>query len=218
MAREQCIDPRDTVRSGYDTIADEYLARVSGSRSGDGVRTQVEALVAELTSRLPEGGDALDLGCGAGVPFTQLLSRHFRVTGVDFSSRQLELARQNVSGAKFLHADMTKLELPSDSFDVVTAFFSMIHVPRDGHEQLMLNIASWLRPGGLFLASFGKRGAAEYWEEDWLGAPMFWSYHDPGHAQELAENAGLKVDRAWVETIEEGIDGPETFFWLLASK
>lgn len=93
------LDPRDVVRAGYDVIADEFLALVGASRSDAEVRGRVGALIAELRERLPENGDVLDLGCGAGEPYMRMLSQHFNVTGVDFSSRQLELAAQNAPHA-----------------------------------------------------------------------------------------------------------------------
>lgn len=117
-----------------------------------------------------------------------------------------------------IQADLTEIEFPACSFDAVTAFTSLMHVPRDYHGQILRNIAVWLRPGGLFLASLGTRGAAEQWEDDWLGAPMFWSHHEPDHLLELVGSAGLNVERDWYETLEDGIDGPEAFYWVLASR
>jgi hypothetical protein len=45
------------------------------------------------------------------------------------ASNQLELARQNVRNARFIKADMTTIALPPDSFEAVTAFYSIGHVP-----------------------------------------------------------------------------------------
>ena len=68
------------------------------------------------------------------------------------------------------------------------------------------------------VAALGKRGEEEDWDDDWLGARMFWSYQEPSVAKEQIRSAGLKVERARHETVEGGIDGPETFFWVIASK
>jgi cyclopropane fatty-acyl-phospholipid synthase-like methyltransferase len=38
----------------------------------------------------------LELGCGAGVPDTQRLASHFRVTGIDISAEQVRRARTAV--------------------------------------------------------------------------------------------------------------------------
>jgi hypothetical protein len=86
---------------------------------------------------------------------------------------------------------MTTLDLPSASFDAVTAFYSIAHVSRGQHGPLFRRIATWLRPGGLFLASLGC-GGNDGTVEDWLGTPMFFSTHDTTNRSLLAE-AGLTI-------------------------
>ena len=124
----------------------------------------------------------------------------------------------NVPQATFVESDLTDFEFPASSLAVVTAFFSIIHVPREQHVDVFRSVGRWLQPGGVFLASLGKRGAAEDWDDNWLGAPMFWSYEDPEQATTHVVEAGLVIENASLETIEDGIDGPETFFWVLATK
>lgn len=211
-------NPHDAVRAAYDVIAENYLRRVAVAREAVGVRVGIDSLINELRQRVAPGGKVIDLGCGAGLPFTASLAEHFDVTGVDFSERQLEFARKQVPGASFVQADMSEVHFPTGEFDAVTAFFSIIHVHRDLHQSLFNNIANWLKPNGVFIASLGKRGQAEDWNENWLGARMFWSYQEPETALEQISSAGMRIDRSWHETVEEGIDGPETFFWVIASK
>ena len=212
-------DNHEIVRAGYDLIANEYFERMAGRRSRSEVLAQAARHIAAVKERVPRGGNIIDLGCGAGVPFTCALADDFDVTGVDFSERQLELARRLVPQATFIQSDMTEVEFPDASVDAVTAFFSIIHVRRELHAQLFGNIARWLRLGGVFLASLGTKDRAEDWEEGWLGAPrMFWSYHTSEEALKQITDAGLEVQRAETETVEDGIDGPETFFWVLARK
>ena len=208
----------DEVRLAYDVIADEYLERVARSRSTAELRLQISRYIDVLRTRVVDGGKVVDLGCGAGLPFTVMLAESFDVTGVDFSSRQIELARANVPGAAFLKEDMTEVSFPAGSLDAVTAFFSIIHVHRDLHARLFQDIADWLKPGGLFIAALGKRGEEADWDEDWLGARMFWSYHEPEVALTQISQTGMRVDQSRLETVDSGIDGPETFFWVVASK
>lgn len=212
------MHPHEDVRAAYDVIADEYLRRITKAGNTSQLKTQIASYIEELRSRIPDGGQVVDLGCGAGLPITIALDESFDVTGVDFSSRQIALARQNVPGAAFIEADMSKVEFPAGSLDGVTAFFSIIHVHRDLHAELFKNISKWLKPGGVFVAALGKRGAEEQWEDEWLGARMFWSFHDPETAQKQITNAGLRVERARFETVEDGVDGSETFFWIIAVK
>ncbi|MBR0715914.1 class I SAM-dependent methyltransferase [Bradyrhizobium liaoningense] len=82
--------------------------------------------------------------------------------GVDASLGQIVRARRNVPEANFVHADMTSIQLPTGSFDAISAFCSMTHVSGNEHAALIRRIASWLRPDGIFVASFGSA------EGDWL--------------------------------------------------
>jgi len=87
MRQPASSDPRkQLVESGYDRIAERYLAWAGGI--DDPGRARMLDLLLE---RLPPGGDVLDLGCGAGVPSTVRLAECHRVTGVDISQEQLRL-------------------------------------------------------------------------------------------------------------------------------
>jgi trans-aconitate methyltransferase len=65
-----------------------------------------------------------------GVPSTALLAERFDVTGVDISRAQLEIARINVPKANFIEADLASVDFPDGNFNAVTAFYSLIHLPR----------------------------------------------------------------------------------------
>ena len=115
------------------------------------------AWLARALELIPAGSDVLDLGCGAGVPMTRALAAGRRVTGVDLSARQIELARADVPDATFLQADMTALDLPAASLDAVVAFYSLTHVPRADLPALLDAIHRWLRPGGVLVATMGAQ-------------------------------------------------------------
>jgi SAM-dependent methyltransferase len=212
MQAARDVDPKQVVEQGYDRIAERYLRWAEADASG--LRERYAAL---LLQELPSGASVLELGCGAGVPATRILARRFEVTGVDLSARQIALARQHVPRARFLQADMAGLDLPPDSYDGVAAFYALFHLPRERQPQLLVNIASWLRPGGLLVATMGVHADEGGVDEDWLGAPMYWSSYDRETNLRLVREAGLKVVRACEETIEE--HGEQvTFLWIVARK
>jgi len=206
------VDPKQIVTEGYDRIAEQYCAWASQAR-----REERAKYTSVLLEQLPEGAAVLELGCGAGLPTTRQLAQRFTVTGVDISARQLALARHNVPTAAFLHADMTQLDLAPMSFDAVVAFYSLMHVPRHEHPELLRKITSWLRAGGMFVATLWPHGNEATFAEDWLGAPMYWSGFDSTTSTRLVEEAGLHLLRAEEETMEEfGV--PITFLWVIAAK
>lgn len=204
--------PKAVVERGYDVIAERYAAWSLGIQ--DEAR---ERHIDLLLARVPAGAPLLELGCGGGGPTTQRLARHCALTGVDISARQIALARRNVPAATFMHGDMTALDFPPASFAAVAAFYTLTHVPRDEQGALLARIARWLRPGGLFVATLGASSTPGAIEDDWLGAPMYFSHFDSATNQRLVEAAGLRIERAREETIlEEG--KPTTFLWVVAEK
>ena len=204
-------DPKAIIESGYDAMAEQYLA-VFGENVPDDPRVR---FVSELAGRLSDGARVLELGCGAGVPATALLAQRFDVLGVDISAGQLALAAQRVPSAAFLKADMTSLELPDASFDAVTAFYSFNHIPRAEQQPLLAKIARWLRPGGFLLASFGRSGSADD-VEPWLGVPMFFASHDSVTNTRHLSEAGFTVIVDEIVETETPL-GREIWQWVLSS-
>lgn len=205
-------DPKRIVADGYDVIAQRYLAWSARDPSPQRMR-----YLALLNDLLAPGAAVLELGCGAGVPVTQALARKCRVTGVDISTAQIALARQHVPNATFIHSDMTALDFPAHSFDAVVGFYTLTHVPRDEHGALLARIYSWLRPGCLFFATMGAGDAPGGVEQDWLGAPMYWSHFGAETNRALVRQAGFMLDSA--EVVAEDEDGQQVqFLWVIAHK
>jgi SAM-dependent methyltransferase len=205
-------DPRKTVvAQGYDTLGEGYLAWASSF-----VDDARHRFLNEFSARLAPGVPVLDLGCGPGLPATQILASRFDVTGVDISEVQLDAARRNVPEASFLQADFAEIDFPPGSFEGVTAFYCISHVPRSEHRPLFDRIGRWLLPGGLFLATLGS-GDDPGWSGQWLDVPMFFSSHDAEANRRLlaAANFELLVDEI-IDTPEPA--GPVPFLWVLAQR
>jgi SAM-dependent methyltransferase len=208
------MDPKDIVRQGYDRIGAEYERWAA--KAIDPAR---ERYLMVLLESLPKGAAILDLGCGSGTLLTRRLSERFRVTGVELSSRMVELARRNVPGAAFIRADMASVEFPPERFDGACAFYSLTHLPLGELPALLRRVATWLKPGGLFVASMSSGEDPGSVEEDWMveGVPMYFAGYAEGKNVELIEDAGLRIVSARPEVIREK-DGPVTFLWIVARK
>ena len=205
--------PKDIVKRGYDRIGAEYERWSEGAT--DHAR---EHYTRVLLDGLPEGAAVLDLGSGSGELLTRQLAGRFRVTGVELSSRMVELARRNVPNATYVRDDMASVEFAPGSFDGVCAFYSLTHLPPEELPALLRKVSDWLRPGGLFVASMGTAADPGSVEADWVaGVPMYFAGHSAEKNEELVEEAGLRVASARVESInEEG--GEITFLWIVARK
>jgi SAM-dependent methyltransferase len=204
------MDPKRIVADGYDRMAERYL--VWSDLRPSATRLRYLDTANEL---IPVGSDVLELGCGAGIPMTAALAKGRTITGIDISATQLEMARRNVPSATFLQADMTTLAFEPASFDAVVAFYSLTHVPRDEIAELLGRIRSWLRPGGVFIASLGADDDPGTVEQDWLGVDMYFSQFGPKANRRLVEAAGLVIERAEV-AVEPEDRHDARFLWVIA--
>jgi ubiquinone/menaquinone biosynthesis C-methylase UbiE len=199
-----------TVQAGYDTLGPRFGAwgeRIKGD--------PWERFLEELVARVPNGGRVLDLGCGNGAKIARLAGR-FELVAVDLSEEQLRLAGTQVPEATFVHADFGELELPAEAFDAITALYSIMHLPREGHRALFGRIMRWLKPGGLFLASLSHVGGDD-WTGEWLGVEMFFSGFDAETNRRLVREAGLELlmdELVWMREPQ----GDVAFLWVLARK
>jgi SAM-dependent methyltransferase len=207
-------DPKRMIAASYDQLAPAYQHWTDLNPSSPRMR-----YLARLIGMLPPSVTILDVGCGNGIPVTQALATQHRVTGVDLSAQQLILARQNAPTATFLQADVMTLDVPPATFDVVVAFYTLLHVPRQEQAQLLQQIYSWLRPNGLLLATMGAIDLADRTFDNWLdlGQPMFFSHFDADTNRRLIRACGYTVLDD--EIVPENDRGSEVeFLWITARK
>jgi len=203
------MDFRKTVKDGYNAIADRYLAE--RRRDSEDIH-----LLNEFTSRLPANANILDAGCGAGIPITRILSERFRVTGVDFSEAQIELAKKHVPNAAFICRDMTRLDFPENTFDGICSYYAIIHIPREDHQSLLANFHRMLKPGGFVLLCLGTEHLIDDVNDNYLGTRMYWSHYDTETYLKILNDCSFSI--IWSRNVaDETCEGGEHLF-VLAKK
>lgn len=145
----------EQARRCWDESADDWDHFVESGL--DYYRTELHgpALLAEC---LPvDGLDTLDLGCGQGWFSRQLAERGARVTGIDWSEKQIEHARRHEAeaprGIRYEVLDATHLDrrFAAGSFDVITACMSIMDMTEPG--KVLAAARGVLRPGGRIVMS-----------------------------------------------------------------
>jgi SAM-dependent methyltransferase len=179
-----------TTRSSYDTVAAEYAGLFQ------------EELVAKVMDRTALSGFAelvgtgrvADLGCGPGRVTAYLAGKGVDVFGIDLSPGMLEQARRLHPHLDFQVGTMTNLELPDESLDGISAWYSIIHVPDEHLPAVFAEFHRVLRPGGHVVLAFqvgdetGERTEA-------FGHEIALRYHrrPPQRVAGLLADAGLPV-------------------------
>lgn len=200
----------DSLASLYDQLADTYAA---GRH-----RFDTTPILERLAQRLPTGAWLLDVGCGAGEPTAcYFLNQGCAVVGIDLSERMLTLARQRAPEADFRRMDMRQLDFPAESFDAITAVYSVFHLPRADHQALFAGFARVLQPGGVLLLTLATReysGHDEFdGEVEFLGRRLPYSHDRPEAALNKLRAAGFAILDDRLLAI-----GGETFYWVIAGK
>jgi SAM-dependent methyltransferase len=100
------------------------------------------------------------------------------------------------------------------SFDAISAFYAITHIPRAAHAALLRRIAGWLKPGGVFVASLGAEDLSD-WRGEWLGAEMFFSHYDDETNERLVREAGFTLEKAEI-VVQDNEDA--RFLWVIARR
>ena len=100
---------------------------------------------------LEKGVSFLDCGCGPGHLCHRASMSGAEVVGCDYSHEMVKLASEAYPGLRFEHQDVENLTYTSQSFDVVTLNYLLLHLENQG--RALLEAARVLKPGGRLLFS-----------------------------------------------------------------
>ena len=104
-----------------------------------------------LSSIIPPRVNILDLGCGPGLYAKRLSDMGYRVTGMDFSRRSIEYAKNHDSKTEYIYKNYLEIDY-TDSFDAVLLIYcDFAALTPDERHTLLQRVYQALRPGGLFI-------------------------------------------------------------------
>jgi len=203
------MDFKDIVKNGYNQTAKEYL----DARTIDSEDVCVLADFVELLSPNTIG---LDAGCGAGIPITRKLAEEFDVTGVEFSERQIELAKQNVPNAKFFCADLTDRHFPENYFNGICSHYVIIHIPREEHRVLLSKFHCMLNTGGIALLWLGAQHPIDDIDDNHLGTKMYGRHFDSMTYIDILKEIGFHL--TWSKFVKDETCEGSGHLFVLAQK
>lgn len=195
---------KEMVRQGYNKIAKMYYSHRDV--------TKFNSELEKFAKLLPENAHILDVGCGAGIPTAEFLTKkNIMVTGIDISDTMLDLARENVPQANFINMDAHELEFPPNTFNGLISVYTLFHIPRKDHPKIIRNFYDVLKPGGILLINSGvseSEGVSTF-----FGVPMFWSNYTPDKLLELVKDARFTI--IFEEVLQRG---GEYQYWIFGRK
>jgi SAM-dependent methyltransferase len=111
--------------------------------------------VRTVIEKFDQPSRALDLGCGTGTSSIYLAQQGWQVTGVDFSPKAIELARDKAQRAGVdleLHlGDVTRLDFLRGPFDLILDIGCLHGLDRESRTRYAEQLRQLTRPGSKFL-------------------------------------------------------------------
>jgi SAM-dependent methyltransferase len=137
----------------YASAGEDYLDRISEDNLP--FRVDFRAALHTIQQAFPAGGSVLDLGCASG-GFLAALGARWKRYGLDLSELMVRRAAAR-GGIVVRRADVFSAQFDAASFDVVTAFDVLEHLPQP--LEFLSEVRRILKPEGMLLVGTGDAGA-----------------------------------------------------------
>jgi 2-polyprenyl-3-methyl-5-hydroxy-6-metoxy-1,4-benzoquinol methylase len=135
--------------NGYEDIAAQFLAVRSNMHTTAGIGTTA---VRKWARTLPPGAAVIDLGCGSGIPITQVLvTEGLNVCAVDASPSLVLAFRKNFPNIPVACEAVEDSAFFARTFDAVLAWGLMFLLSPEQQQLLLQRIAPILNPRGRLL-------------------------------------------------------------------
>ncbi|MGH9031312.1 MAG: class I SAM-dependent methyltransferase [Acidimicrobiia bacterium] len=156
------------IAAGYDVAARQYTDEFADELDRKPFDRELLTRFAAATAGR---GPVADVGCGPAHIAGFLAARGVDVCGIDLSTEMVAIARSRYPTIPFVAGNMVALGLRRGALAGITAFYSLIHLPRDLVGTALAELRRVLRPDGrLLLAVHGGEG--EVHRDSWYDRPV----------------------------------------------
>ena len=139
---------------------------------------------------IPDGGKILDAGCGSGRDSLMFMKQDYEVVAIDGSIEMCRLASEFI-GQEVKHMLFEEIDFENE-FDGVWASASLLHVPSEKLEDILVKLKKALKDKGILYASF-KYGTFE-------GERNGRYFHNltEDKAEVIFTKVGFHIEKMWI--------------------
>ncbi|MFZ2523224.1 MAG: class I SAM-dependent methyltransferase [Minisyncoccia bacterium] len=150
-------------------------------------------------SKLSAGALVLDVGCGGGVKTKYISNKGFKVLGIDFSEKMIEIAKRENPDQTFKVLDVYNIDKFEKTFDGIFAQAVLLHIPKSRVIEVLTKIKSRLNDGGYLYVALkalneDKEEEKVVKENDYgYEYERFFSYYTLGELRKYFKDVGLEI-------------------------
>lgn len=167
----------ESVQQAYSVVAEQYIELFG---STDHLHPNDLAMIVAHLSIRP--GAVLDVGCGPGRYTEYLRSLDVDATGLDLVPEFIDHARATYPGGRYELGSMYDLPVSARSVAGILAWYSLIHVPPNDIDRVLVELRRAMAPAGILVVGFfdgdevvpfeHKVATAYYWPIDELSSRL----------------------------------------------
>ncbi len=105
----------------------------------------------KFLSFLSKDDSILDIGCGAGQKTRYIHKLGYKIIGLDFSEKMIEVAKRQAPDITFGVADIYEIDKYPQTFDAVFVQAVLLHIPKSRIVEVINKMLSVLNKGGIYL-------------------------------------------------------------------
>jgi SAM-dependent methyltransferase len=204
------------IQTSYDKVASKYADRFKDEMDDKPFDRNCLDRLAHEVGML---GPICDLGCGPGQ-----IARYFHRIGVD--TLGVDLSPKMISEAQMLNPEIpfhqgNILALPDldNSWGGITAFYCIIHIPRDKVVVALREMKRVLKPGGILLVAFHIGDEVKHVEELWeIRVDLDFAYYQPDEMEGWFKEAGFDLEETQVREPNPEVEVATRRAYLFARK
>ncbi len=150
-------------------------------------------------SLLKQGDSLLDIGCAGGLKVDYMIKKGFKVTGIDFSEKMIEIAKREVPAGEFYTLGLEDVDQLKGEYDGISLMAVLLHVPKKDAFERLIKIVEKLKKGGYLYVSVKEIRAGNAQEEiktenDYgYDYQRFFSYFSQEEVEKYFKDLGLEI-------------------------
>jgi SAM-dependent methyltransferase len=202
------VSALERVRRAYGALAEQYIELIDRTPA----HPDDMALIERHLSIRP--GAVLDVGCGPGHLTAHLRSLDVDAAGLDLVPEFIDHARATYPDGRYKLASMRRLPVPDRSVAGILAWYSLIHLPPDDLDGVLVELRRAMSPAGRLVVGLVGGGEVEAFDHT-VTTAYYWPAD--AFADRLAQAGFTEIERQQRPGVPEPGRRPHTAIAAVAS-